>query len=87
MIFRRPSAIRQSGPIVLVPAHRFDAVGVAPLIDGLAFDGFMADKAFDSNSIDADLNERGAGITISQRPRRASPRSIGAEIRVAPPDR
>jgi transposase len=45
---------------VLMPGHRFDTVGVAPLIDGLAFDGFIADKAFDSNSIIADLNERGA---------------------------
>ena len=47
---------------VLLPGHRFDTVGVAPLIDGLAFDGFIADKAFDSNSIIADLNGRGAKI-------------------------
>ena len=45
---------------VLLPGHRFDTVGVAPLIDGLAFGGFIADKAFDSNSIIAELNERGA---------------------------
>jgi hypothetical protein len=50
-----------------MPGHRFDTVGVAPLIDGLAFDGFIADKAFDSNAIVADLNERGAKIVISQR--------------------
>jgi transposase len=65
---------------VLLPGHRFDTVGVAPLIDGLAFDGFIADKAFDSNSIIADLNERGAKIVISQHPRRASPLPIDAEI-------
>ena len=29
----------------------FDTVGVAPLIDGLASDGFIADKAFDSNEL------------------------------------
>ena len=34
---------------VLLPGHRFDTAGVAPLIDGLAFDGLIADKAFDSN--------------------------------------
>ena len=51
-----------------------------PLIDGLAFEGFIADKAFDSNSIIADLNERGAKIVISQHPRRASPLPIDAEI-------
>jgi hypothetical protein len=63
-----------------LPGHHFDTVGVAPLIDGLAFDGFIADKAFDSNSIIADLNGRGAKIVISQHPRRASPLPIDAEI-------
>ena len=33
---------------VLLP-HRFDTVGVAPLIDGIAFGGLIADKAFDSS--------------------------------------
>src|ERR1700733_14834855 len=42
---------------VLLPGHRFDTVGVAPLIDGLTFEGFIADKAFDRNSIIANLNE------------------------------
>ena len=65
---------------ILLPGHRFDTVGVAPLIDGLAFEGFIADKAFDSNSIIADLNQRGAKIVISQHPRRASPLPIDAEI-------
>src|SRR5436190_2085044 len=65
---------------VLMPGHRFDTVGVAPLIDGRAFEGFIADKALDSNSIIADLNERGAKIVISQHPRRASPLPIDAEI-------
>ena len=45
---------------VLLPGHRFDTVGVAPLIDGIAFGGLIADKAFDSNAIIANLNERGA---------------------------
>ena len=63
---------------VLLPG--FDTVGVAPLIDDLAFEGFIADKAFDSNSIVADLKERGAKIVVSQHPRRASPLSLHAEI-------
>ena len=63
---------------VLMPGHRFATVGL--LVDGLAFEGFIADKAFDSNSIIADLNERGAMIVISQHPRRASPLPIDAEI-------
>jgi hypothetical protein len=53
---------------VLMPGHRFDTVGVPPLIDGLSFGGLIADKAFDSNAIIAELNERGAKIVISQHP-------------------
>lgn len=54
-------------------------MGVAPLIEGLEFDALIADKAFDSNWIIADLNERGAGIVISQRPQRTNPLEIDAE--------
>lgn len=71
---------RAIGRSNLLPGHRFDTVGVAPLIDGLAFDGFTADKAFDSNTIVADLNERGAKTAISQHPRRAAPLPIDTEI-------
>ena len=65
---------------VLLPGHRFDTVGVAPLIEGVEFGGLIADKAFDSNWIIADLNERKAKIVISQHPRRANPIDIDAEI-------
>lgn len=65
---------------VLLPGHRFDTVGVAPLIDGIAFGGLIADKAFDSDRIIADLNQRGAKIVISQHPRRASPLPLDAEL-------
>jgi transposase len=65
---------------VLMPGHRFDTVGVAPLIDGLDFGGLIADKAFDSNSIIADLNTRGAKVVISQHPRRASPLPIDTDL-------
>ncbi len=40
---------------LLLPGHRFDTVGVAPLIDQLDFDALIADKAFDSNWIIDDL--------------------------------
>ena len=65
---------------VLLPGHRFDTVGVAPLIDGIGFDGLIADKAFDSNQIVADLNERGAKVVISQHPRRKAPLPLDSEI-------
>jgi hypothetical protein len=55
---------------VLLPGHRFDTVGIAPLIDGLAFDGFIADKAFDSNSIIVDFTNAA--------PRSSSPNIPGA---------
>jgi transposase len=63
----------------LLPGHRFDTVGVAPLIDGVEFDALIADKAFGSDAIIAELNERGAKIVISQHPRRSKPLDIDAE--------
>ncbi len=63
-----------------MPGHRYDTVGVAPLIEGIGFGALIADKAFDSNWIIGDLNERGAKIVISQHPRRANPVSIDAEM-------
>jgi transposase len=65
---------------VLLAGHRFDTVGVAPLIQDVEFGGLIADKAFDSNVIIANLDERGAKVVISQHPRRASPLKIDAEI-------
>ena len=65
---------------VLLPGHRFDTVGVPPLIEGLCFDALIADKAFDSNSIVADLNERGAKIVISPHQRRTKPLPLDTEM-------
>jgi len=64
----------------LLPGHRFDTVGVAPLIKDVEFGGLIADKAFDSNSIVAELNERGAKVVISQHPRRSQPIAIDLDI-------
>ena len=65
---------------VLLPGHRFDTVGVTPLIDGVAFGALIADMAFDSNTIITDLDERGAKIVIAQHPRRSSPLPIDADM-------
>ena len=65
---------------VLLPGQRFDTAGVAPLIEGIEFGAFIADKAFDSNDIIANLNERGAKVVISQHPRRAIPLQIDTEM-------
>ena len=65
---------------VLLPGQRFDTIGVPPLIANIEFGGLIADKAFDSNSIIADLNERKAKIVISQHPRRSRPTPIDLDI-------
>ena len=65
---------------VLLPGQRYDTVGVAPLIKDIEFGGLIADKAFDSNWIIEDMNERGAQIVISQHPRRIQPLQIDEEI-------
>jgi len=65
---------------VLLPGHRFDTVGVAPLIKDIEFGGLIADKAFDSNWIIEDMNERNAKIVISQHPRRTQPLDIDKDI-------
>ena len=64
----------------LLPGNRFDTVGIAPLIKGIEFGGLIADKAFDSDAIIAELNERGAKAIISQHSRRTTPLKIDAEI-------
>jgi transposase len=65
---------------VLLPGQRHDTVGVAPLIEGVEFDGLIADKAFDANGLIAALNERGAKVVISQRPKRKAPLEIDREL-------
>jgi hypothetical protein len=64
---------------VLLPGQRFDTIGVPPLIEGLTFEALIGDKAFDSNAIIANLDERGAKVVISQHPRRAKPLAINAK--------
>ena len=64
----------------LMPGQRFDAVDVPPLIEGFSFEALIADKAFDSNAIIADLDARGAKVVISQHPRRSQPRTVDEEI-------
>jgi transposase len=63
---------------VLLPGQRFDTVGVPPLIKGLAFDALIADKAFDSNTIIADLDARGAKVVVSRALRFRDKRCIQA---------
>ncbi len=65
---------------VLLPGHRYDTIGVAPLIEDVEFEGLIGDKAFDANWIIDELNERGAKIVISQMPHRKAPLAIDLEV-------
>ena len=65
---------------VLLPGQRFDTVGFPPLVDGISFEALIADKAFDSNAIIADLDARGAKVVIAQHPRRIPPLVIDREM-------
>ncbi len=64
----------------LLPGHRYDTIGVPPLVEGLAFAALIGDMAFDSNAIVADLDGRGAKAVIAQHPRRVPPRRIDKEM-------
>lgn len=64
----------------LMPGQRHDSVEVPPLIDGIAFDGLIANEAFASNALVAESNGRGARIVISQHPGRAQKLGIDADI-------
>ena len=64
----------------LMPGHRFDTVGVPPLLDGVGFGGLIADKAFDSNAIIADLDDRGAKAVIAHHRRRTRPNPLDHDL-------
>ena len=64
----------------LLPGQHYDTAGVPPLIEGIAFDALIGDKAFDTNAILAELDERGAKVVISQHPRRSQPLAIDEEM-------
>ena len=82
---KAPSALGNLVRFVLLPGQRYDTVGLPPLIEGVAFKAFIADKAFDADWIIEELNQRGAKIVVSQRPDRLRPlattkRSINGDI-------
>ena len=49
---------------VLLPGQAHDLKGVAPLIEDVAFDALLADKAFDADGLLAELDARGASAVI-----------------------
>ena len=65
---------------VLQPGQQHHSAGVAPLLEELDFEALLADKAFDSNTLRADLDERGAIAVIPPKANRTTPRSCDFEI-------
>jgi transposase len=65
---------------ILLPGQRHDSIGVEPLITGLDFEALIGDKAFDSNWLRANLNERGAVAVIPSKANRARPIPHDVEI-------
>jgi transposase len=57
---------------VLLPGQRHDSIGVAPLLDGVALGALIGDKAFDSDCLRLELNERGALAVIPPNASRSS---------------
>ena len=57
---------------VLLPGQRHDSVGVEPLLDGVALGALIGDKAFDSDWLRVELNERGTLAIIPPQARRAT---------------
>jgi len=57
----------------LLPGQRHDSVGVDPLIEGVDFQALIADTAFDSNALRAELNQRGALAVIPSKADRKTP--------------
>jgi transposase len=73
-------ALGQLIRFVLLPGQRHDSIGVEPLIAGLDFEAFIADKAFDNNRLRATLNERGAAAVIPSKADRTQPIPYDVEM-------
>jgi len=65
---------------VLLPGQRHDSIGVAPLLDGVALGALIGDKAFDSDCLRLELNERGALAVIPPNASRSSTISYDTEM-------
>ena len=57
----------------LMPGQRGETTGVAPLIEGLNFDAFLGDKAYDADWLRDLLKQRGIEAVIPARAKRLNP--------------
>ncbi len=59
-------ALGNLSQFVLLPGQRHDSVGVEPLLHGISLEALIGDKAFDSDWLRAELNERVALMSMHQ---------------------
>ena len=64
----------------LLPGQRHDSVGVEPLLHGVALGALIGDKAFDSDWLRTELNERGVLAVIPPNASRAVKLPYDAEM-------
>jgi transposase len=65
---------------MLLPGQRHDSIGVEPLLHGVALGALIGDKAFDSDCLRLELNERGALAVIPPNAGRTSHIRYDAEM-------
>ena len=59
--------------VLLLPGQRGEITGVCPLIEGLSFEAFLGDKAYDADWLRSELSQRGIEAVIPARARRLHP--------------
>ena len=65
---------------LLLPGQAHDMKGVAPLLRGIRFDAFLADRAFDANWLLEEIDKRGATAVIPPKSNRKHQREHDAAI-------
>lgn len=65
---------------ILLPGQRHDSIGVEPLLRGVALGALIGDKAFDSDCLRLELNERGTLAVIPSNGSRAASIPYDEEI-------
>lgn len=64
----------------LMPGQQHDLVGVKPLIENVAFQALLGDKAFDADWLLKELNDRKASAVIPAKANRKIQRAIDKEM-------
>ena len=66
--------------VILLPGQRHDTIGVPPLIKGVIFGALLGDKAFDTDRLRAELDDRGAAAVIPPKANRKAAISFDRDM-------